>query len=550
MLKRLEIRNYALIRELEIEFSPGLTTITGETGAGKSILLGALSLILGQRADASVLQNKEVKCIVEGVFHTSGYDLESLFLENDLDYDPIVILRREIAPGGKSRAFINDTPVNLKTMQDLCSRLIDIHSQHQSLELANRNFQLMVLDHFAGSKSNLSDYQNHFKTYKKLIADLQEAEDRIHRMTQEMDWIRFQHEQLLAANLILGEQESIEQELALLTHAEEVKYALMTVFSCLNGETDPALFRVKEAMASLAKIKRFYPASDQLMERLNSVYLELQDIASEVTYAAEKIEVDPARTQALTDRLDTLFALLQKHHLQTVDELIVLRDQYGRQLESMVESEAGVAGLKAAIQKEKAILEELAGKLSDIRTHHASILSNQVVSMLQQLGMANARFVVDIQPREDLGPQGRDVVSFLFSANKNSELCEISKVASGGELSRLMLCVKAMISRSKALPTILFDEIDTGISGEIAHKMGTILKEISAGMQVINITHLPQIAAKGDSHYLVFKADTASETVTSVRMLTKEERVQELAKMLSGENVTDAAIRNALELLG
>lgn len=549
MLRRLQIRNYALIRELDVDFTSGLTIITGETGAGKSILIGALSLILGQRADTGVLKDKENKCIVEGVFDVEGYGMEPLFEENDLDYDPQIIFRREIAPNGKSRAFVNDTPVNLKTLQDLGVRLIDIHSQHQSLELGNRLFQLMVLDHYAGNTNLLNDYQVKFKLYKTLLTELSEAEERSIHLREELDYSQFQFDQLSRANLQIGEQEQLEHELSLLTHADEIKTALSSVANLLGGEEVNVLTHVKESINTLNKITKFYPEATILFERMNSVYLEISDIYSDTEYSSEKIEVDPNRIVQLNERLDLIYSLQQKHHVANEEELIKLRDEFELKVNSVFSNDEAVATLKAIVHEKETALFQLADQLSQKRLATTVRIGQKVEEQLIQLGMPNSRFRAEVKTTLPLSQYGRDEVNFLFTANKNGELSEISKVASGGELSRLMLSIKALISKSKALPTILFDEIDSGISGETADKMGNILKEISQDMQVINITHLPQIAAKGDHHYLVYKEDTDTETITRLKLLAPDDRISELAKMLSGENITEAARLNASELL-
>ena len=549
MLKRLQIRNYALIRELDVDFTSGLTIITGETGAGKSILIGALSLILGQRADTGVLKDKESKCIVEGVFEVEGYGLEPLFAENDLDYDKQIIFRREIAANGKSRAFVNDTPVNLKTLQDLGTRLIDIHSQHQSLELGNRLFQLMVLDNYSGNNSFLSIFQTKFKAYKILLSELSEAEENASQLRKELDYLQFQLAQLAGANLQSGEQEKLEHELMLLTHAEDIKSALVSVANLLREEDGNALIRVKESNGMLNRILKFYPEATEYADRLNSIYLEMSDVAADLSYASENIEVDPARIIHLNERLDLLYSLQQKHHVSNEEELIKLRDDFEQKVNGVFSNDEALLALKTEALEKETELMVLAEQLSQNRMAARETIGTRVEEMLFQLGMPNSRFKVEIKTGLPLTANGRDEVNFLFTANKNSEPAEISKVASGGELSRLMLSVKAMISKSKALPTILFDEIDSGISGETAHKMGNILKEISRDMQVINITHLPQIAGKGDLHYLVYKEDTADETITRLKLLSYEERISELAKMLSGEVITEAARLNAVELL-
>jgi DNA repair protein RecN (Recombination protein N) len=549
MLRRLQIRNYALIRELDVDFTSGLTIITGETGAGKSILIGALSLILGQRADTSVLKDQDNKCIVEGVFDADGYGLEPLFAENDLDYDKQVIFRREIAANGKSRAFVNDTPVNLKTLQDIGVRLIDIHSQHQSLELGNRLFQLMVVDNYSGNLVLLKEYQYKYKAYKSLLSELTAAEEKAQLMRQELDYFQFQLEQLTNANLQLGEQEKLEHELTLLTHADELKTAFLSVANLLREEDGNALVRVKESMGILNRILKFYPEASGLIERMNGIYLEMSDISAGVAYSSEKMEVDPGRIVFLNERLDQLYSLQQKHHVADEEDLIKLRDDFEVKVNSVFSNDESLLALKNSVAEKENELFVLAEQLTTNRKAVAERIGQKVEEQLFQLGMPNSKFSVEISTGLPLTQWGRDEVNFLFTANKNGELNEISKVASGGELSRLMLSIKALISKSKALPTILFDEIDSGVSGETADKMGNILKEISLDMQVINITHLPQIAAKGDMHYLVYKEDTERETITRLKLLSQEDRVGEVAKMLSGEVITEAARLNAVELL-
>lgn len=549
MLRRLQIKNYALIRELDVEFDGGLTTITGETGAGKSILLGALALILGQRADTAVLKDKEQKCVVEGLFEVNGYGLEPLFEENDLDFEPQLLFRREIAPNGKSRAFVNDTPVNLKVLQDLGTKLIDIHSQHQSLDLGNNLFQMMILDHFSGNITLLTEYKERYKAYRLLEKEILEAESNAIRLRNELDYFQFQLEQLNGANLQVGEQAILEHELTILTHAEEIKNTFLAIASLLREEDGNALVRVKESLGLLQKILKFYPEVSELSERLNSLYLELNDLSAEIAFSSEKMEVDPRRIIQINERLDLLYSLQQKHHVANEEELIAIRDEFEAKVQGILTNDDTIQEMKSRFTEMEKELDMLAGGLTQNRLSFSLPMGSKVENQLAQLGMPNSKFKVDIKTNHSFSAWGRDEVSFLFTANKNGTLNEISKVASGGELSRLMLSIKAMVSKTKALPTILFDEIDAGISGDIADKMGNILKEISMDMQVINITHLPQIAAKGDHHYLVYKEDSESETFTKMKSLTPEERISEIAKMLSGEVITAAARQNAVELL-
>jgi len=549
MLTRLRIQNYALIRELDVDLRPGFSIITGETGAGKSILLGALSLILGQRADSSVLKDKSVKCVVEAVFRIDGLGLEELFLTNDLDFDNFAIFRREINPAGKSRAFINDSPVALKTMQDIGIHLIDIHSQNQNLELNNQAFQLLVVDICAGNQELLAIYKDSYRDFRKLISDLAEAELLAEKSKADLDYFQFQFDQLYKAALKENEQELLEKELEILTHSEEIKAGLSNVAELLNGENISALIQIKTSVGLISKLYNFLPDARGLSQRLESVYVDLKDIAEEAGSIGEKVEYDPERIISINERLDLIYSLQQKHHVKSVEELIALRNSLETKILAVSSNEEEIMRLVQLKELKKDEIEDLSNQLSTKRQSVVEEIESRVIRQLLQLGMPNSKFKVEITPLVSPGTHGKDTVSFLFTANKNGVLCEISKVASGGEMSRVMLAIKALISKSKALPTIIFDEIDAGVSGDIAERMGIILKEISADMQVINITHLPQIAARGDHHFLVYKQDSESETTTRLKLLTKSERVEELAKMLSGENITAAAILNAEELL-
>jgi DNA repair protein RecN (Recombination protein N) len=549
MLIQLRIQNYALIRELDVRFNPGFTIITGETGAGKSILLGALSLILGQRADNAVLKDKSGKCIVEAIFKVEGYGMEEIFEMNDLDYDHHAILRREINPAGKSRAFINDSPVTLKTMEEIGIHLIDIHSQHQNLELSNQLFQLMVVDICAENKNILHQYRENFKEYKSIAAQLSEVEVQASKSKAELDYFQFQFDQLHQADLKKNEQDILENELKILTHAEEIKSGLLNTAELLNGDDVSSLTQIKSALNRLSHIKGYLPDGEGFYKRLESIYFELKDIADEAQSVSEKIDYDPVRSGAINERLDLLYSLQQKHHTSDIGQLISIRDSFEAKILAVSSNEEEIARLKQLIKDKYAELDAQAHKLSDRRESVIPMIESKISGLLLQLGLQNSKFYVEMIQHNTPGPNGIDSVSFLFSANKNVIPTEISKVASGGELSRLMLTIKTLISKSKALPTIIFDEIDSGVSGEIADKMGSILKEISRDMQVINITHLPQIAAKGDHHFLVYKQDDDQQTQTHLKLLNKKGRVEELAKMLSGESITRAAIMNAEDLL-
>jgi len=503
MLTRLRIQNYALIRELDVDLSPGFSIITGETGAGKSILLGALALILGQRADSAVLNDKSVKCVVEASFRVDGLGLEELFLLNELDFDDFAIFRREINPAGKSRAFINDTPVMLKVMQDIGYRLIDIHSQNQNLEINEQTFQMMVVDICAGNQQDLIAYKESFSSYRKLTSQLNEALLEVEKSKADLDYYQFQFDQLYKALLVEGEQEELEKELELLTHAEEIKSGLSIVAELLNGDEGSVLNQSKTAIGLITRMVNFLPESKDLSLRLESLYVDLKDISQEVAWISEKVEYDPERIRLINERLDLLYSLQQKYHVQSVGELIELRKSFEIKILTVSSDEEECLRLSQLKEQKYLEVETMALAISARRKSVADDIESRVLKQLQLLGMPNSRFKVEISQVAIPGSNGMDVVSFLFTANKNGLLCEISKVASGGEMSRLMLAIKALISRSKALPTIIFDEIDSGVSGEIAERMGIILKEISADMQVINITHLPQIAARGDHHYLV-----------------------------------------------
>ncbi len=549
MLSSLRIQNYALIRELEVNLSSGFSIITGETGAGKSILLGALGLILGQRADSSVLKDKAVQCVVEANFNISGLGLEDLFLAHDLDYDPHTIFRREINPAGKSRAFINDTPVMLKVMQEIGYKLVDIHSQNQNLELNDHSFQLMVLDIYAVNQERLKQYKSSYNEYRSVDMALQQAKIAVEKSKADLDYYRFQFDQLEKAILVEDEQEMHEKELALLTHAEEIKLGLSNVAELLNRDDGSAVNQSKTALGLISKMSSYLPEASGLAARLQSVYIDLKDIAQEVSWIVEKVELDPAKVSYLNERLDLIYSLQQKHHVDSLSQLIAIRDGLAQKIESVSSNEEEILTLTKQRDQIYQQVVDLANVLRRERISVSEQLERNIVSHLTLLGMPNSKFKLEITPLTEPSMGGMDSVNFLFTANKNGLLCEISKVVSGGEMSRLMLVIKALISASKALPTIVFDEIDAGVSGDIAERMGLILKEISKDMQVINITHLPQIAAKGDHHFRVFKQDSAHETTTSLKRLTPSERVEELAKMLSGENITAAAILNAEELL-
>lgn len=550
MLCNLVVENYALISRLEIEFKKGLTIITGETGAGKSILLGALSLILGKRADTSILYLKDKKCIVEGLFDISGYGLTDFFAENNLDYEDQTLIRREIAPTGKSRAFINDIPVNLELLTVLGNKLIDIHSQHQNLNLANSAFQMKVIDSFARTEKILYEYQNHYQVYKDSLAEFRELEAEASRSKTEIDYLTFQFNQLEVARLVEGEQEELENEQERLTHAEEIKTALSTASMLLQGEGMSVVQQLKDSLASISRISRFLHEGTSLTSRLDSSYIEIKDIAAEIQSLNNQLNYDPVRLEAVSDRLNLIYDLEKKHRVSSLGELIALKNQLKDKLDTINSYDENLAALRKKLDLNLQQLKASAEKLSLTRKKAIPVFEKHVTEMLSEVGIPKAAFNVELNPSDEFTPQGADNIRFLFSANRNMNTQDISRVASGGELSRLMLCIKSLMSDSSGLPTIIFDEIDTGVSGEIAERVGNIIFRMSEKMQIINITHLPQVASKGKYHYLVYKTDEGRTPVTSIKLLNSQERITEIAKMLSGEEVTPAALANAKVLLG
>lgn len=549
MLKSLSIKNYALIDSLNIDFSEDLNILTGETGAGKSILLGAIGLIIGQRADSSVLRNKSVKCTAEGVFNIQNYGLKAFFEENELDYESVTILRREITPQGKSRAFINDTPVNVKVLNDLGMKLIDIHSQHQNLELNEKNYQLRIVDVVAGNAEILGNYQSNFKNYLFIQERLKQILVLAEQSKKDLDYFEFQFKQLSEAKLLENEQSDLELLLEKLTHAEEIKSAFGQVFQTLSEDELSVLFRIKENLNTVGKLRNLLPEAGQIFDRLESVYIELKDIAAESSVLEDRTENNPEKIELISQRLDLIYSLQQKHRVTSISELLHIQAglQAKIQLVSSYDEETEV--LQREILNQKGILTEMAGKMSSQRKSVADFMANRVIEVLRNVGILNAAFQVRFAELSDFSLTGLDEVNFMFSANKNQELQEITKVASGGEMSRLMLAIKSLITDARSLPTIIFDEIDSGVSGEIAVKMGQILEQMSKTVQVLNITHLPQIAARGKHHYKVFKFDENEHTYTSIRKLTEQERIEEIAEMLSGENYSSTARETAKELL-
>ncbi len=549
MLQSICIQNYALINELEIDFNKGLNIITGETGAGKSILLGALSLVLGQRADTGVLKDKTRKCFVEAKFQIKQYRIKNFFKQNDLDYEDLTTIRREITDHGKSRAFINDTPVNLSVLKELSSFLIDIHSQHESLLLGDDHFQLSLVDSFADHQELINAYRNRFEEYNILNSEYDKLVNNAQKAKTDLDYYQFQFDQLESVKLIDGEQEELEEELEQLNHAEEVKLKLSESLHLLSGEEISIISNLKQTKNGIDSISKYIKEGDDLTNRIESMYIELQDINNEIEQLNEKLEHNPNRIEFIRERLDNIYALEQKHKVSTVKELIEIKDDLQVKIDKITSYDFETEKIKKQLDL---ILDELTNNARQISENRGVIIpniENKVIEILQLLGIPNANFKVEQVPTKEFLPSGKEIIRFLFSANKNVVLEELSRVASGGEISRLMLSIKSLIVETTTLPTIIFDEIDTGTSGEIADKMGTIIKQMSKNMQVINITHLPQIAGKGDFHYLVYKKDNHETTNTYIKLLSKEERIKEIAKMLSGEALTDAAIENAKVLL-
>ena len=549
MLTRLSISNYALIDNLTIDFHGKLNSVTGETGAGKSIILGALGLILGNRADLTVLKDKSKKCVVEGVFEVGNYNLQPFFEENDLDYDSITILRREITSLGKFRAFINDTPVNLKTLRDMGLQLIDIHSQHQNLELGSRKFQLDLVDMVSGAGKVLETYRELYYSYVLLQKELGEITAKSEKESADLDYWQFQFIQLNEAGLKENEQEELELLLEQLNHAEEIKSAFSQVQLMLDDEHFSVIQNLKESLKRLESIQNYVSEVPALAERLKSSLLEVKDILDETERLSELVEHDPARIEMVSNRLNLIYSIQQKHHVSSVKELIDLKNSFDEKINQVTGYDDEIKRLKNELNVKRLQLQEKSNELSAVRMKSFKPIETAIVSDLQQLGMAKSKLEIVHEQLTDFTVNGKDAVSFLFSANSDSTPAEISKVASGGEMSRLMLAIKNLLRKSKALPTVIFDEIDSGVSGEIALKMGNIIKSFSATTQIINITHLPQIAAKGDAHLLVYKLEENGKTFTSIKPLTQNERIIELAKMVGGENFSDATLKTAKELL-
>ena len=552
MLQSIHIQNYALIDRLDIDFTSGFSVITGETGAGKSIILGAIGLLLGQRADVKAIKNGASKCVVEAKFLIATYDMEAFFEENDIEYEPEeCIIRRELSANGKSRAFINDTPASLAQMKVLGERLIDVHSQHQNLLLNKEGFQLNILDILAQDDKQLADYHHLYTTYKQVSRELEEFIAQAEKSRQDEDYIRFQLEQLEDADLKEGEQTSLEQEAETLSHAEDIKAGLYKAGQLIDGDESGGLSLAKEAMQTLQSVSRVYTPAQEWGERLNSCYIELKDISREISGAQEEIEFNPARLDFVNERLNLIYNLQQKHRVDSIEALIELTDKYRNQLNTITSFDETIAKLNKRKEDLYAQVLAQAAVLTECRSRSARQIEEQMQALLIPLGMPNVRFAVEMTTRKEPDAKGMDSVTFLFSANKNGTLQNVASIASGGEIARVMLSLKAMIAGAVKLPTIIFDEIDTGVSGSIAEKMALIMQDMGKqNRQVISITHLPQIAARGIAHYKVYKEDTETGTNSHIRLLTREERVREIANMLSGSTLTEAALNNARALLG
>lgn len=552
MLQAIYIQNYALIDKLDIDFTPGFSVITGETGAGKSIILGAIGLLLGQRADVKAIKNGATKCIVEARFRIATYGLEDFFAENDIEYDEEeCIIRREVSANGKSRAFINDTPASLSQMKILGEKLIDVHSQHQNLLLNKEGFQLNILDILAQDEKELSDYQKSYREYRQVCHDLEDFIVQAEKSRQDEDYLRFQLEQLEEANLQAGEQVSLEQEAETLSHAEDILAGLYKAGQLMDGDENGTLALTKECIQTLQNVSKVYPPAQEWLERLDSCYIELKDLAREISGSQEAVEFNPARLDFVNERLNLIYTLQQKHHVKSVEELIALTADYRMRLDAITSFDERIAALRNRQQELYQTVLQKAEVLTEVRTRSARYIESQMESLLVPLGMPNVRFAVELSPRKEPDAKGMDSVTFLFSANKNGTLQNVASIASGGEIARVMLSLKAMIAGAVKLPTIIFDEIDTGVSGSIAEKMALIMQDMGCqNRQVISITHLPQIAARGIAHYKVYKEDTETGTNSHIRRLSDEERVQEIAHMLSGATLTEAAMNNARALLG
>lgn len=551
MLTRLYIKNYALIDSLDISFDKGLNILTGETGAGKSIILGALGLILGQRAEGKYFFNQQKKCVIEGFFNISEYQLQAFFEENDIDFEEETVLRREISLEGKSRAFINDTPVTLSILKQLGEQLIDIHSQHATLEIGSQNFQLLVTDLVAEHEPLLSSYRKEFKEYKRKQKNLLDLIENSNQAKADLDYFQFQFDELEQANLVTDEQENLEKELNMLTHAEEIKANLSHASLLIKNGEISALTQLQEASSQVQYLEKYQPELEELAQRLKSTIIELKDIVTEIESIEESTLFNDQRLIEINDRLSLIYALQKKHRVNSNTELLQLQDDLSKKLNKILFVDEDITKLQKKLDADKTSILKQAKALSDNRKKAIPSIENHVLSILAEVGMLNAQLKVEqvLKADDNFDANGLDQIKFLFTANKGHQLNELSKVASGGELSRLMLAIKSLIAKKTALPTIIFDEIDTGVSGEVANRVGNIMEKLANDMQVIAITHLPQMASKGKAHYFVYKEVKDDFTYSQIKRLNDEERVVEIAKMLSGENPKESAFQNARELL-
>jgi DNA repair protein RecN (Recombination protein N) len=558
MLQKLSISNYALIDNLEITFDKRLNILTGETGAGKSIILGALSLILGQRAESRFFFNQQKKCVIEGSFTIAGFHLKQFFEDNDLDYEAETVLRREISADGKSRAFVNDTPVNLGALKALGEKLIDIHSQHATLEINDPEFQLLVVDAVARHDDLLATYRTRYRSYKKSSVKLQQLIDESAKAKADLDYYQFQYDELEKAKLLANEQLPLEQELYALNNAGDIKRNLLAAYYLMHEGETAALIQLREAAHQLSGVEKFNPKIAELHQRLNSLLIELKDVAAETENIEQRTQTDEARAEEVNLRLSLIYNLQKKHRLDSNAELLQLQKDLSLKIQQAIFGDEAIEKLQKQLETDKKELELLATELSANRTKAIPAIETQVLSTLSEMGMGNANLNIELSSTSGrnsppvgggLGDNGFDSARFLFNANKGHALAEMSKVASGGELSRLMLAIKSLIAQNTALPTIIFDEIDTGVSGEVANQVGQIMEKLADNLQVITITHLPQIASKGKSHYFVYKDEDGASTYTRIKQLNKQERVLEIAKMLSGDKPGESALQNARELL-
>ena len=550
MLKHITIRNFALIEKVEISFSSGFSVITGETGHGKSVFLGAVAMLLGQRSDVKSIREGADRCVIEGIFDIAGFGLEAFFEENDLDYDRECIVRRELASSGRSRAFVNDTPVNVSLLKELGARLIDIHSQHQNLLLGDRNYQLGVLDTLAGNKELLSGYKGVYDQYLLLKRDLAARKEALEASRRDEDWIRFQLDELDAAALKIGELEELEQELQELSHAEDIQAALYGACAAIDSDERSMLNALREASNALSRIAVHYPAAQDFADRLESNYIELKDCCEDMSQRADRVQFAPSRLEFVENRVAQIYSLVKKHRVEDVDALIALADEYRGKLDAIVNGDDDILELEKRLSEIVKQLTDKAAVLTSVRRESAADLQEKIVAILVNLGMPMIRFEVEFKPVEGFTPVGCDNVVFLFSANSSSAPQPLCDVASGGEMARLMLALKSLVASSTKQPTLIFDEVDTGVSGILAERMGRTMQQMAGDFcQVLSITHLPQVAALGRNHYKVYKEETDKGTVTNIVELGQQERVHEIAQMMSGEVLTEAALDNARQLL-